>query len=135
MSRPVIFYAPHADDETLNMGVTIAEHVAAGRPTHVVLMTHGRITGALNAINGTTYSGYWKATHDPESEGYEPLTKDTLAEARINEFHHACGQLGVPVENRHIEYLDDPANGETLTYDEAKAVIEKYIDLYPDADH
>jgi LmbE family N-acetylglucosaminyl deacetylase len=39
MSRPVVFYAPHADDETLNMGITIAEHVAASRPTYVVLMT------------------------------------------------------------------------------------------------
>ncbi|MBH8601155.1 PIG-L deacetylase family protein [Thermoactinomyces sp. CICC 23799] len=135
MSRPVIFYAPHADDETLNMGITIAEHVAAGRPTHVVLMTHGRVTGALNAINGTTYSGYWKATHNPEIEGYVPLTKDTLAEARINEFNHACGQLGVPPEHRHIEYLDNLATGETLTYNEAKAVIKKYINLYPDADH
>lgn len=135
MARPVIFYAPHPDDEALNMSITIAEHVAAGRPTHVVLMTHGRQTGALAAINGTTYSGYWKATHDPEAEGYEPLTKDTLAAARITEFHHACGQLGVPVANRHIEYLDDPATGETLTYSEAKATIEKYINLYPDADH
>jgi hypothetical protein len=135
MSRPVIFYVPHPDDESLNMGITIAEHVAAGHPTHVVLMTHGRVTAALDAINGVTYSGYWKVYHNPATEGYEPLTKDTLAQARINEFHHACGQLGVPVENRHIEYLDDPATGETITYDEAIAVIEKYIELYPDADH
>ncbi|WP_124728798.1 PIG-L family deacetylase [Staphylospora marina] len=135
--RPVIFYAPHPDDETLNMGITIAEHVAAGRPTHVVLLTHGRVTAALNAINGAAYSGYWKATHNPAAEGYEPLTKDTLAEARVREFHHACGQLGVLPEWRHIEYLDNPGstNGENVTYSEARGVIEKYINMFPDADH
>jgi LmbE family N-acetylglucosaminyl deacetylase len=136
VSNPVVFFAPHADDETLNMGITIAEHVAAGRDTHVVLMTHGRVTGALDAINGTAYSGYWKAYHDPAKEGYAPLTKDTLADARIREFHNACNQLGVPSANQHVEYLDDPNSdsGETLTYAEAKTVIERYIALYPTAD-
>lgn len=135
MSRPVIFYSPHADDETLNMGITIAEHVAAGRDTHVVLMTHGRVTGALDAINGVTLSGYWKVMHDPAFEGYSPLTKADLEQARIREFHHACAQLGVPPSNRHIEYLDDPTTGETVTKAEAKAVIQNYVNAYPDADH
>lgn len=137
MSRPVIFYAPHADDETLNMGITIAEHMAAGRETHVVLMTHGRVTGALNAINGVTYSGYWDAYHVPDKEGYEPLTQGILAQARIEEFWNACGQLGVPESNRHIEYLDDPNGdgGETITVSEAKQVMERYASIYPEADH
>ena len=137
MSRPAIFYAPHADDETLNMGITIAEHVAAGRPTHVVLMTHGRVTGALDAINGVTLSGYWKVMHDPTQEGYSPLTKSDLEQARIREFHHACAQLGVAASNRHIEYLDDPSSpgGETITKAEAKTVIQNYINEFPDADH
>jgi len=137
MSRPVIFYSPHPDDETLNMGITIAEHVAAGRDTHVVLMTHGRVTGALDAINGVTLSGYWKVMHNPTQEGYSPLTKSDLEQARIREFHHACAQLGVPSANRHIEYLDDPSStgGESITKNEAKAVIEYYIDQDPEADH
>jgi LmbE family N-acetylglucosaminyl deacetylase len=136
MSNPVVFFAPHADDETLNMGIIIAEHVAAGRDTHVVLMTHGRVTSALDAINGTIYSGYWKCCHNPAAEGYSPITKDQLAEARVREFHNACYQLGVPAANQHVEYLDDPASdtGETLTYDEAKYTIEKYIDMFPTAD-
>lgn len=137
MSRPAIFYAPHADDETLNAGITIAEHVAAGRPTHVVLMTHGRVTGALDMINGVTLSGYWKIMHDPSLEGYSTLTKADLEQARIREFHNACAQLGVPASNRHIEYLDDPSSpgGESMTKAEAKAVIQNYIAAYPDADH
>ncbi|KFZ40182.1 PIG-L family deacetylase [Thermoactinomyces vulgaris] len=135
MSRPVVFYAPHADDETLNMGITIAEHVAASRPTYVVLMTRGRLTSALQAINGEIYSGYWKGYHNPSFEGYEPLTKDTLAQARVTEFHHACTQLGVPRENQFVEYLDNPSKEETLEYDEAKAIIRKYIIMFPDADH
>lgn len=135
MSRPVIFYAPHADDETLNMGITIAENVAAGRDTHVVLMTRGRVTGALNMINGTAPSAYWKVMHDPAFEGYSPLTKTDLEQARIQEFHNACAALGVPVANRHIEYLDDPATGEAVTKAEAKAIIQSYINAYPSADH
>jgi len=135
MSRPVIFYAPHADDETLNMGITIAEHVDASRPTHVVLMTRGRVTGVLNMINGTAYSGYWKATHNPTFEGYSPITKGQLEDARVREFKNACASLGVPQSNLHIEYLDNPSTGETVTKAEAKAVIQSYIDVYPDADH
>lgn len=136
MSRPVIFYAPHADDETLNMGITIAEHVAAGRDTHVVLLTYGRVTGALDMINGITNSGYWKLTHDPAFEGYSPLTKTDLEQARIREFRHACACLGVPQSNLHIEYLDDPTTGgESITKAEAKAVMQNYIAAYPTADH
>jgi LmbE family N-acetylglucosaminyl deacetylase len=139
MARPVIFYAPHADDETLNMGITIAEHVAAGRDTHVVLLTHGRQTGAINVINGDHVNGgyFWEIKHDPAIEGYEPITVDEMAEARVREFYNACGQLGVPVANRHVHYLDDPASdgGESITYNEAKAIIQSYIDQYPDADH
>ena len=67
MSRPVVFYAPHADDETLNMGITIAEHVAASRATYVVLMTRP-LTSALQAIYGEIYSGYWKGYHNPSFE-------------------------------------------------------------------
>lgn len=139
MSRPVIFYAPHADDETLNMGITIAEHVAAGRDTHVVLMTYGRQSRALNVINGTHVNGgyFWEIKHDPEFEGYKPLTVEQFAEARMEEFYNALRQLGVPAENQHIEYLDDPNSdgGESVTVNEAKNIIQKYIDLYPDADH
>lgn len=135
--RPVIFYAPHADDETLNMGITIAEHVAASREVHVVLMTHGRSSGALSVINGTTTGSYWVLPHNPTVEGYSPLTVDDFADARIREFHNSCGQLGVPVANRHIYYLDDPSssNGETVTYAEAKTVIQSYVNQFPDADH
>lgn len=135
MSRPVLFYTTHADDETLNMGITIAKHVAAARPVHVVLMTRGRVTGALAMINGTAYSGYWKATHVPAFEGYSPITKEQLEDARVREFKNACACLGVPQSNLHIEYLDDPATGETVTKAEAKAVMQNYVNAYPDADH
>ncbi|MBA4544383.1 PIG-L family deacetylase [Thermoactinomyces daqus] len=137
MARPVVFYSPHADDETLNMGITIAEHVAAGRPTHVVLMTHGRQSGALDVINGTKTGSYWVLPHNPSFEGYAPLTVDQFAAARQEEFYNALRQLGVPEENQYIEYLDDPNSdgGENLTYAEARSVIEKYIAMFPDADH
>jgi hypothetical protein len=38
---PAIFLSPHQDDETLFMGAAIREHVLAGRPVIVVLLTDG----------------------------------------------------------------------------------------------
>ncbi len=54
---PALFVAAHPDDELLAMGVAVAEHVAAGRETHVLLLTDGGITSARDAINGDTVSG------------------------------------------------------------------------------
>ncbi|MBI0392537.1 hypothetical protein I8U24_10495 [Thermoactinomyces sp. CICC 24226] len=48
-----------------------------------------------------------------------------VAEARMEEFYNALRQLGVPAENQHIEYLDDPNSdgGENVTVNEAKSVF------------
>jgi hypothetical protein len=46
-----------------------------------------------------------------------------------------AGNWGFRLRTATLSISTIPATGETLTYDEAKAVIEKYIDLYPDADH
>ncbi|NVJ16161.1 PIG-L deacetylase family protein [Myxococcus sp. AM010] len=38
---PVIFYIPHPDDEAIGMAGGIREHVEAGRPVYLVLITDG----------------------------------------------------------------------------------------------
>lgn len=136
MGRPAVFLVPHPDDEVLSMGIAIAEHVAYGREVHVVLVTQGRQTGAINHLNGEGYNSWWKGTHQPSAEGYSSLSVQDISIARIQEFRSACGCLQVPQANIHIEDTDNPSSDgkEAVTYEEAKQVIQKYIDRYPDAD-
>lgn len=41
LTRDVFFFVPHQDDEVLQYGAAIAEHVAAGRTVWVILLTDG----------------------------------------------------------------------------------------------
>ena len=41
----VVFYIPHQDDEALNFGVGIMNHIAGGHNVHVVLLTDGSAAG------------------------------------------------------------------------------------------
>src|SRR5690242_6674599 len=50
--RPWILVAPHPDDETLGAGVLVAEHYAAGRDVHILLLTRGTSSVARLQING-----------------------------------------------------------------------------------
>ncbi|SHE66526.1 GlcNAc-PI de-N-acetylase [Seinonella peptonophila] len=109
MPLPAVFFSPHQDDETLSMSVDILRHIAAGRDTHVVLLTDGGNTSARWAINGynsdtntPVTSGYWGSRHDPAVEGYSPLTWNDIYDARDKEFRSALGQLGVPPSNIHL---------------------------------
>jgi LmbE family N-acetylglucosaminyl deacetylase len=48
MTSPILVIAPHADDETLGVGGTIARRVAEGREVHVAIVTgHGPGTHPL----------------------------------------------------------------------------------------
>jgi len=133
MKKEVIFYSPHADDETLNMGILLATY-AKNYPTYVVLFTKGYATTALDAINGTIYSGFWKGKHNPSFEGYNIITKEELAEARVREFKQACVTLGVPLKNIYLDFLDTPTQG-SIIYKDAKEALKKYIQMYPNALH
>ncbi|WXH34112.1 hypothetical protein WA016_08123 [Myxococcus stipitatus] len=46
---PVIFYIPHPDDEAIGMAGGIREHVEAGRPVYLVLITDG-LNSCLRAM-------------------------------------------------------------------------------------
>ena len=93
-NREVVFYAPHPDDETLSMCVLIANHVRVGRKVHVVLLSDGRTSGALAAVNARL-----AAEHLPG------LTLAQFGAARVREFRAACARLGVPAANVHHENL------------------------------
>ncbi|WP_141579650.1 PIG-L deacetylase family protein [Actinomadura sp. WMMA1423] len=107
--KPIVFYSPHQDDETLFMGQAIAHHALAGREVHVVLLCNGALSGARAMLNGTASSGFWGGYHYPPREGYAPLSEDDFGLARTREFVAACAQLGVPAERVHLGRADAPA--------------------------
>lgn len=120
--NPAIFYVPHADDESLSMGLDVANHLAAGRHVLLVLMTRGCSDYALGQINGQddTY-GY---VHDPARESYHlgrALTKAELGQARINEFIAAAGQLNRSTGRLRVRGADFPDG--TLTQAQAQQVM------------
>src|SRR5687767_8913584 len=82
-ASPVLFVVAHPDDETLAMGVSIAEH--AGENVHVLILTAGTGSSAINMINGTAYSAWCGCTHNPATEGYSPLTVEQFGQARQTE--------------------------------------------------
>lgn len=91
---PALFVAAHPDDETLAMGVAIAEHAAAGQDVHVLWLTRGDASNVRSQLNGTTASTWWGLTHDPAVEGYAPLSAAEFAAARIAEATNAIRCMG-----------------------------------------
>ena len=116
VAKPVVYFVPHQDDETISMSSDIAAHVAANRPVYVVLVTDGSASGARDTLCST--KGYC-------------LTKAQFTAARNKEFVAALSQLGVIAS--HIFY-ENVVDG-TLTSPQAESIIDKYIAKYPGASY
>lgn len=87
--EPAVFFSPHQDDETLGMGGALREHVLAGRPVFVELMTNGDGSG----VRGKLDDGGSHPWHDG-SHVYS-LTKAQFSMARDAEQLDALRRLGV----------------------------------------
>lgn len=126
MGRPVIFCVPHPDDETLGAGVPIAEHVAGGRDVHVLLMTRGTSSAAIDKVNGLAFSPWWGVPHNPTVEGYQPLTADALGHSRVREIRDALGCLGVSADRLHFarDLLGSEPVDTQITVAQAKTAIK-----------
>lgn len=129
LALPAVFFSAHADDDTLQFGLDIMRHLAAGRPVHVVLFSLGFTSGAKDKINGLTGSTWWGGTHNPHLEGYHVLSNEEFGQARQNEFRTACGLLGVQPENLYFHVLDD--QGQTFDKEAAKTIMRTYINMLP----
>lgn len=101
---PILFVAAHPDDETLAMGVAIAE--STSQNVHVLILTAGTASGALDMINGVTVSTWWGSLHHPASEGYSPLTVAEFGQARQAEATNAVAALN-PSATLHLGNLTD----------------------------
>jgi LmbE family N-acetylglucosaminyl deacetylase len=134
--RPIVFYSPHQDDETIFMGQVIAHHALAGREVHVVLLCNGALSDARGEINGTVAdNSYWGGFHYPAREGYEPLSLQEFGLARTREFVAALAQLGVPAERVHFGRADQPLATsdllpDAISVDWATQVLNSWADYF-----
>lgn len=122
MAIPALYFVAHQDDEVLQFSTDILRHLAAGRPTYVILYTDGAGSNAHGMLNGSRSSGWWGGTHSPTGEGYQPLADADFSAARNSEFLSSVGQLGVPSD--HI--IVDPLPAADLT----KAGLVAYFRRY-----
>jgi len=140
--RPIVFYTPHQDDETLWMGTVIAHHALVGREVHVVSVTDGSTSAIRNCLNGEEANGWWPARdHYPYREQIPYLDPNAFAAARDQELIDACAELGVADGNVHLDWQVPLADGTTLTrganisVPQAEAMIHHFAAAYPDAGH
>lgn len=87
--RPAVFLVPHPDDETLTMGGAIIQHLDAGRPVFLDLMTRGTATGARATLASGGTDDWHPGTHD------YVLSPEQIGTARTREFLDAAARLGV----------------------------------------
>lgn len=149
----LVVLSPHPDDETLSMGVLVADAERAGERCVVVAMTDGGSTGAYGALRrrwrawqSTAHAGRLArglavvggpGTRPPGSPaGAEaPLTRRAVAAARISEMRAAVSHLGVAPDDVVLAHLDAATSddGARTTVAEAAAVIRVLARQFPEA--
>lgn len=140
---------PHPDDWVLSQALPVVDGLAKGLDVHLVTMTRGEAGGPLGQFNGEQLCNWHGFRHNPEREGYAPLTAADIAELRVAESRSALGAIGAITPNpgvaatgrvyHHVEDLPDGFGGPAgspptrAAIDAAKAVILKYIGQFPNA--
>ena len=119
-----IFYAPHADDETLSMGPAIRNRVRAGHRVILVLLTDGAADETFQCLRGEMPCRVHGTTHDPAGENYrdQPFDKAAFIRARREEFLRAAALLGVPRDQ--VFFHDFPDGG--LPMEEVRRIVQEF---------
>lgn len=131
-SRPILYIVPHQDDEILSYGIDIRNELSHGRQVQLILLTDGDDSGARNILNGDVYCHIHATYHNPVKEGFKggALSPAAFANARTDEYFRASRALGVPNDHIHTNFIPSGQYyGSAI-----RAVIEKYLKLYPNAD-
>ena len=87
--RPIVFFTPHPDDESIGMAGAIREAVGQGRSVFVEVMTHGEKSRARGTLNDHGTDSWHPGAHDYD------LTEDAFGDARVREVMDAAVRLGV----------------------------------------
>ncbi|GAM12019.1 PIG-L family deacetylase [Mesobacillus selenatarsenatis] len=119
-SKTVIFYVSHQDDELLTMGSSIVHYVQRGYDVHLVLLTDGASSKAINTVNKRL-----------NEEAFSPLTVNDFSRARFREFVESAKALGIKRRNMHFEYMRDGATNAG----EIEKVIRRFKAEFPAAEH
>ncbi|HKJ34352.1 MAG TPA: PIG-L family deacetylase [Balneolales bacterium] len=127
MESPAIFYVPHQDDEILQLGVAIMNHIYQSREVHLVLCTNGNAYNsyAKRVLNGNTVCEWHKTKHQFH------LSDEDYIRARNHEFVWSSMCMKVKPENIHFRQYTDGA----LSVDNAKYIIAEFEKTYPGARH
>lgn len=125
MGKTAIYYIPHQDDELLQMGVSILNHINEGYDVHLVLCTDGQTSWAKGILNGKNRCPWHKTIHRFH------LSDEKFLEIRNHEFTWSSLCLGVKPENIHFRQHKDG----DLSVEAAKKIILEFEKAYPDSVH
>ncbi|MEA3320530.1 MAG: PIG-L family deacetylase [Bacillota bacterium] len=106
-----VFYSPHPDDEVLSLGPAIIHALASSKEVHVVLLSKGKASKAINTVNERL-----------EAEGHPTISTEEFGDARVEEFKRAVEALGVAASN--VTILDLP-DGELNKEAVSKIIVQK----------
>ena len=123
--RTILAFSPHQDDETLSMGFFVAQSVSNGCDVHETLCTDGSGSWVRSELANGTGCDFHDGIHSFD------LPVSEFVKARDAEFVAGCEAIGVPSVNVAID-ADRAVDGE-LTLSQARCLILKYLDMYPDA--
>jgi LmbE family N-acetylglucosaminyl deacetylase len=112
---PMVFIAPHPDDESIGMAGAILEGLGQGRPVFIEVMTHGE----MSKVHATLDDGGVDSWH-PGKHHYK-LTTQEFGDARVREVFEAAVRLGVT--GVHVHGF---RNG-GLTPDDVAATIQYWV--------
>jgi len=145
----IVVIEPHPDDWMLSICLPVVDSLAKGLDVHLVSMTRGEAGGPLGQFNGEQMCTWHGIRHNPEREGYAPLTATDIAELRIAESRAALGAVGAITPNpgvaatgrvfHHVAGLPDGFGGQAgaaplrAGIDAAKAKIVELIEQFPNA--
>ena len=87
--RPVVFFAPHPDDESIGMAGAIRESLGEGRAVFVELMTHGEMSRARHKLDDGGTDPWHTGSH------HYNLSVEEFGDARVREFFDTAVLLGV----------------------------------------
>jgi LmbE family N-acetylglucosaminyl deacetylase len=124
-----LYYIPHPDDETLSMGVAIADSVYNGNEVHLILLSNGKDSNTRDQINGVKFCRLHNKYHVPSIEGYKPLTMKMFGRLRVKEFINAAIALGVQKKNIDICNFNDSKFKE----EDISRIALKYAKSYPNS--
>lgn len=127
----VLYFVPHQDDDVLVMGVSIAQHVAAGHDVKVILCTDGQSSSVRFVLSDTgscTKNAF--STKDTHNAELTPGINGTFVSCRDLEFRTSLKALGVRPENiiiPPVRVIDGYSN---QNFSDAVAKFESIVSQY-----